>query len=199
MGMVHSDLSVSADGFAAGPGQSEDAPLGVFPEDWLHGWMFRDGDENRAEVDAIVDSGATIMGRNMFGPVRGEWDRDWRGWWGAEPPYHGPVFVLTHFAHEPIEMAGGTAFFFVTDGIESALTQARTAAGGRDISVAGGASTVNQFLAAGLIDLLRLHVTPCILGSGERVFEGVPQQPLELVSVRAARTVTHLTYRPVRG
>ena len=106
MGKVFSDLAVSADGFAAGVNQREESPFGDVDENWLHGWMFQTPDENRAEVDAILDSGATIMGRNMFGPVRGEWDRDWRGWWGDEPPYHGPVFVLTHFAHEPIEMEG---------------------------------------------------------------------------------------------
>ena len=140
MGKVYCDIAVSADGFAAGMNQSEDKPLGEIDENWLHRWMFETADENRAEVDAIVDSGATIMGRNMFGPVRGEWDRDWRGWWGPNPPYHGPVFVLTHFAHEPIEMEGGTTFHFVTDGIHSALEQARAAAGDRNISIAGGAA-----------------------------------------------------------
>jgi dihydrofolate reductase len=199
MGIVFSDIAVSSDGFAAGPNQSEEAPLGEIPENWLHAWMFETYDENKAEVDAIVDSGATIMGRNMFGPVRGEWDRDWRGWWGDDPPYHGPVFVLTHFAHEPIPMEGGTTFYFVTDGIESALEQARAAAGDRNISIAGGASTVNQFLTAGLLDELRLHVTACVLGAGERVFDGVPAQALERVSVREASLVTHMTYRPVRA
>ncbi|UTT66191.1 dihydrofolate reductase family protein [Janibacter sp. CX7] len=199
MGIVYSDIAVSADGFAAGPRQSEASPMGEIEEGALHAWMFEGYEDNRAEVDAIVDSGATIMGRNMFGPVRGEWDRDWRGWWGDEPPYHGPVFVLTHFAHEPIEMQGGTTFHFVTDGIESALERARAAAGERNISVAGGASTVNQFLAAGLLDELRLHVTSSILGAGERIFDGVPPQTLERVSVRATPLVTHMTYRPVRG
>ena len=198
MGKVYSDIAVSLDGFAAGVNQREEKPLGEIDENWLHGWMFETPDENRAEIDAIVDSGATIMGRNMFGPVRGEWDRDWRGWWGSNPPYHGPVFVLTHFAHDAIEMEGGTTFHFVTDGIDSALEQARAAAGDRDISIAGGASTVNQYLAAGLLDELRLHVTPCILGAGERVFAGLPAQQLELVSVRPASRVTHLTYRSPR-
>lgn len=198
MGIVFCDISVSADGFAAGPNQSEQNPLGEIHENWLHSWMFDASDENRAEVDAIVDSGATIMGRNMFGPVRGEWDRDWRGWWGADPPYHGPVFVLTHYPHDPIEMEGGTTFHFVTDGIHSAFAAARDAAGDRDISIAGGASTANQYLAAGLIDELRVHVTPCILGEGERLFDGVPAQPLERVSVRATSLVTHIVYRPVR-
>ncbi|HNQ99852.1 MAG TPA: dihydrofolate reductase family protein [Trueperaceae bacterium] len=198
MGKVYCDIAVSADGFATGLNQREEAPFGDIDDSWLHRWMFDTYEENRAEVDAILDSGATIMGRNMFGPVRGEWDRDWRGWWGKEPPYHGPVFVLTHHAHEPIEMLGGTTFYFVTDGIRSALDQARAAAGERNISIAGGASTVNQYLAAGLLDELRLHITPCILGAGERVFDGVPPQRLERVSVRAASLVTHVTYRPVR-
>jgi len=198
MGIVFSDIAVSSDGFAAGLNQSEEKPLGEIDENWLHGWMFDAYEENKAEVDAIVDSGATIMGRNMFGPVRGEWDRDWRGWWGPNPPYHGPVYVLTHHPHEPIEMEGGTTFHFVTDGIHSALAAARDAAGDRDISIAGGASTVNQFLSAGLLDELRLHVTASILGAGERVFDGVPAQRLERVSVRPTSLVTHITYRPVR-
>ncbi|MBX3140688.1 MAG: dihydrofolate reductase family protein [Trueperaceae bacterium] len=198
MGKVYCDIAVSADGFATGLNQREEAPFGDIDDGWLHRWMFDTYEENRAEVDAILDSGATIMGRNMFGPVRGEWDRDWRGWWGKEPPYHGPVFVLTHYAHAPIEMLGGTTFYFVTDGIHSALEQARAAAGERNISIAGGARTVNQYLAAGLLDELRLHVTACVLGAGERVFDGVPPQQLERVSVRAASLVTHVTYRPVR-
>jgi len=198
MGKLYSDIAVSADGFGAGVNQREEKPLGEINENWLHAWMFDAYEENRAEVDAIVDSGATIMGRNMFGPVRGEWDRDWRGWWGDDPPYHGPVYVLTHFAHEPIEMEGGTTFYFVTDGIRPALVRARASAGDRDISIAGGASTINQYLAAGLLDELRLHVTACILGAGERIFDGVPPQALERVSVRATSLVTHITYRPVR-
>lgn len=199
MGLVFSDISVSADGYATGLDQREEAPFGDIDESWLHGWMFDTSDENRAEIDAILDSGATIMGRNMFGPIRGEWDREWRGWWGPNPPYHNAVFVLTHYAHPPIEMEGGTTFHFVTDGIEAALTRARAEAGERNISIAGGARTVNQFLAAGLLDELRLHVTPSILGVGERIFDGVPPQRLERVSVRAASLVTHITYRPVRA
>lgn len=199
MGLVFSDISVSADGYATGLDQREEAPFGDIDESWLHGWMFDTPDENRAEIDAILDSGATIMGRNMFGPIRGEWDREWRGWWGPNPPYHNAVFVLTHYAHPPIEMEGGTTFHFVTDGIEAALTRARAEAGERNISIAGGARTVNQFLAAGLLDELRLHVTPSILGAGERIFDGVPPQRLERVSVRAASLVTHITYRPVRA
>jgi dihydrofolate reductase len=195
MAIVFSDISVSADGFAAGLNQREEAPFGDIDERWLHGWMFETRDENRAEVEAIVDAGATIMGRNMFGPVRGEWDREWRGWWGPNPPFHNPVFVLTHHAHEPIEMEGGTVFHFVTDGVEAALAQARSVAGERNVSIAGGARTVNQFLVAGLLDELRLHITPCILGAGERVFDGAAPQQLERVSVRVASLVTHVTYR----
>ncbi|MCK8478115.1 MULTISPECIES: dihydrofolate reductase family protein [Microbacterium] len=197
MGIIFSDLAVSADGYATGLNQTEERPFGDVDDSWLHNWMFDAYEENKAEVDAIVTSGATIMGRNMFGPVRGEWDRDWRGWWGPNPPYHNPVFVLTHHPHEPIEMEGGTTFHFITDGIERALGLARDAAGEQDISIAGGPRTVNQFLTAGLLDELRLHITPCIIGAGERVFEGVPPQRLERVSVRATSLVTHITYRRI--
>jgi dihydrofolate reductase len=199
MSIVFSDIAVSADGFSAGLNQREEEPFGDVDQSWLTGWMFDASEENKAEVDAIVDSGATIMGRNMFGPVRGEWDRDWRGWWGPNPPYHNAVFVLTHFPHDPIVMEGGTTFHFVTDGIEAALELARAEAGEQGISVAGGASTVNQFLAAGLLDELRLHITPSILGAGERIFDGVPPQRLERVSVRATSLVTHITYRALRA
>ncbi|QEA27588.1 MULTISPECIES: dihydrofolate reductase family protein [Microbacterium] len=197
MGIIFSDLAVSADGYATGLNQTEERPFGDVDDSWLHNWMFDAYEENKAEVDAIVTSGATIMGRNMFGPVRGEWDRDWRGWWGPNPPYHNPVFVLTHHPHESIEMEGGTTFHFITDGIERALELARDAAGEQDISIAGGPRTVNQFLTAGLLDELRLHITPCIIGAGERVFEGVPPQRLERVSVRATSLVTHITYRRI--
>jgi len=198
MAKVYSDLSVTADGYATGIGQREDAPFGDLDERWLHAWMFEHEADNRAEVAAILDSGATIMGRNMFGPVRGPWDRDWRGWWGPNPPYHHPVFVLTHHPRDPVEMEGGTVFHFVTDGIERALERAREVAGDRDVSVAGGPRTVNRFLAAGLLDELRLHVTPFVAGAGERVFDGVPPQALERVAVRVAPPVTHIPYRVVR-
>ena len=128
--------------------------------------MFEHADDHRAELDAILAARAYIMGRNMFGPVRGEWTGDWRGWWGPEPPYHGPVFVLTNHPRETLDMDGGTTFTFVTDGIESAMAQAREAAGDGDISIAGGADTINQFLAAGHIDVLRLHIVPLTLGFG---------------------------------
>ena len=156
------------------------------------------GVDDRFAARSMANMGAWILGRNMFGPIRGPWpDRSWRGWWGEEPPYHVPVFVLTHHPREPLVMAGGTTFHFVTDGIHAALEQARRAAGDGNISVAGGARTVNQFLAAGLLDQLRLHVTPCILGAGERIFDGVPPQRLERISVRVASLVTHMTYGPV--
>ncbi len=198
-GTVFSDLAVSADGFTAGLNQTEERPFGDDGGDGmaraLMDWRWRSADENQAEIDRIVAASAFIMGRNMFGPVRGAWEREWNGWWGDNPPYHGPVFVLTHFARDPLVMEGGTTFHFVTDGIESALEQARVEAGGGDISIAGGATTVNQFLAAGLLDELRLHVSPMTMGAGTRLFDGVPPLKLEQVAVRAATLVTHVTYR----
>ena len=188
-------ISISADGYAAGPGQTADKPFGDGPVDRLHAWMFDTPDENKAELDQIVAAGAFVMGRNMFGPVRGEWNLDWTGWWGEDPPYHAPVFVLTHHPREPLAMQGGTTFTFVTDGIRSALDQARKAAGDRDVSIAGGAATVNQYLAAGLIDELHTHVTPVTLGAGERLFDGVPPMQLDLLDVRPASLVTHVSYR----
>jgi dihydrofolate reductase len=143
----------------------------------------------------MTAAGAFVMGRNMFGPVRGEWDREWNGWWGDDPPYHAPVFVLTHHPRDPQPMDGGTTFHFVTDGIESALTQAREAAGDGDVAIMGGATTINQYLAAGLIDELRVHISPFTLGAGTRLFDGVPPLDLEQVGSRAASLVTHITYR----
>ncbi|MEV3903715.1 dihydrofolate reductase family protein [Mycobacterium sp. NPDC050551] len=197
-------MSISADGYVAGPHQSVDHPLGVGGEQ-LHGWHLgpaRDHPANRQVVaDMLDDMGATIMGRNMFGPIRGEWgDSPWRGWWGDEPPYHCPVFVLTHHPHDPIELSGGTTFHFVTDGVEAAYALAAEAAGDRPISIAGGASCARQALHAGLVDELDLQVNPVILGSGERLLDGFaaghPQ--LELVRVMEAPGVAHLRYRVVR-
>ena len=174
MGRVVCDISVSADGYVAGPGQTADKPFGDGPVEKLHAWMFDTPDENKAEVEQITAAGAFIMGRNMFGPVRGEWpDFEWKGWWGDDPPYHCPVFVLTHHPREPLTMEGGTTFTFVTDGIESALGQARAAGGDRDVAIAGGAATINQYLGAGLIDELHLAIAPTILGKGENLFEGL--------------------------
>jgi dihydrofolate reductase len=189
------DISVSVDGYVAGPNQSREKPFGDGAVDRLHAWMFETPDENKAELDGIISAGAFVMGRNMFGPIRGEWDLDWKGWWGDEPPYHAPVFVLTHHPRQPLTMAGGTTFTFVTDGIESALAQARAAAGDRNVAIAGGAATINQYLRAGLIDELRTHIAPVALGAGERLFDGVPGLNLQLLSARSASLVTHVTYR----
>jgi dihydrofolate reductase len=198
MAFVTASISVSADGFAAGENLSAEKPFGDGPVDELHRWMFETPDENRAELDDIVTADAFIMGRNMFGPVRGEWDMSWQGWWGDEPPYHRPVFVLTHYAREDLPMAGGTTFHFVTGGIHEAFEQARKATGDGRISIAGGASTVNQFLTAGLIDELRLQIAPVTLGAGQRLFDGVPALDLEQMSSRSASLTTHIRYRVVR-
>jgi dihydrofolate reductase len=197
MGMVTADISVTLDGYGAGPNQRLEAPFGDLDEDRLHSWMFDHAEENAAEVAAITEAGAYVMGRNMFSPGRGEWDREWRGWWGEEPPYHAPVFVLTHHERQPLPMMGGTTFHFVTDGIASALEQARAAAGTGSVAIAGGATTINQYVAAGLIDELRLHVAPFTAGvsSGSRIFEGVPRVDFESISARHTPHVTHLTYR----
>ena len=195
MSRVTADVSVSADGYAAGPHQTLEKPFGDGPIDELHRWMLETPDENKAEVDAIVAAGAFIMGRNMFGPSRGEWDLEWKGWWGDEPPYHGPVFVLTHHERDDLPMAGGTTFHFVTGGIHEALRRAQQAAGDRDVSIAGGAATLNQFLAAGRVDELRMHIAPVTLGAGERLFDGVPPRTLTQVSGRAASLATHIVYR----
>jgi dihydrofolate reductase len=192
------DISISADGYSAGLNQTEEHPFGDADESILHAWMFDTPDENKAERERITAAKAFIMGRNMFGPIRGDWRGDWTGWWGPEPPYHAPVFVLTHYDRDPQPMNGGTTFHFVTDGIESALTQAQAVPGDGDVAIAGGASTVNQYLAAGLLDELRLHIAPFTLGSGTRVFDGVPPLRLDQVSSRAASLVTHLTYRVIR-
>jgi dihydrofolate reductase len=198
MSKVTCDISISVDGFAAGPDQSLEHPIGVGAEERLHRWMFEEAEANAEVLEKITAAGAFIMGRNMFTPGRGEWDLDWKGWWGDEPPYHAPVFVLTHHPRGPVEMEGGTTFHFVTDGTEAALARAREAAGEKDVAIAGGARTVNQYLAAGLIDELRLHISPTVLGAGERLFEGVGVLDLEQVSASGTELVTHVTYRPKR-
>ena len=200
---VH-NISVSLDGFAAGPNQSIDNPLGEGGRR-LHEWAFATktfrtmfGEEGGStDIDdsyaaaGDVGVGATIMGRNMFGPQRGDWtDEEWKGWWGPNPPYHHPVFVLTHFARPSIPMEGGTTFHFVTDGIESALEQATKAADGADIRLGGGAAAIRQYLRAGLIDELHFVVAPVLLGSGERLFDDVGDAleayDCELQSTKAA-------------
>ncbi|MFJ5955588.1 dihydrofolate reductase family protein [Paenarthrobacter sp. NPDC092416] len=196
MSRVTCDLTISLDGFVAGPNQRAEEPLGDGGER-LHRWMFEEPEANAAAIEGILEASAYIMGRNMYaGP--GEWDEEWRGWWGEEPPYHAPVFVLTHQRREPLEMQGGTTFNFVTDGIESALAQAREAAGSKDVAVAGGAETARQFLSAGLIDELRLHIAPMVLGSGERLLDGVGDLKLEQTEVSGSSLVTHVRYRVVR-
>jgi dihydrofolate reductase len=210
MSKLRLTITMSLDGYVAAPEQSEENPLGVGGMD-LHQWAFpleafkRTHGEEGGEINAssaVVEErraniGATIMGRNMFGPVRGPWsDESWRGWWGDDPPYHHPVFVLTHQPREPLEMQGGTTFHFVTDGIESALAQAREAAHGGDVSLAGGASVVNQYLAARLVDQLDLSIAPVILGAGARLFEGLERNAVTLQQAQVvdAPGVTHIKY-----
>lgn len=199
MSYVTCDISISLDGFAAGPNQSLEQPFGdgVGDGEELHSWMFDHADAHAEEIAAIVDAGAFVMGRNMFGPGRGGWDLGWTGWWGEDPPYHAPVFVLTHHEREPLEMAGGTTFHFVTGGPDEALARAREAAGGRNVAIAGGTSTVNQYLAGGKIDELRLHVAPVVLGirGAVRLFDGVGRLALTAVGGRHTPEVTHLVYR----
>lgn len=210
--MITCDVSVSLDGFLAGPNQSVENPIGEGGLR-LHEWMFEtaawhaqqgstggeDGVDSQVVEHRVDNVGAYVMGRNMFGPGRGEWDQAWRGWWGENPPYHVPVFVLTHHPREPIEMQGGTTFAFVTDGVHRALELAREAAGKRDVQVAGGASTIQQFLRADLLDRLTLHIAPVLLGGGERLLEDVGDPTLEPVEVIASPAVTHITYRIVHG
>jgi dihydrofolate reductase len=206
---VRFHISISLDGFIAGPNQSEENPLGVGGMQ-LHEWVFglaawrephgKPGGEVNASTPVVERTlenvGATIMGRNMFGG-RGPWGEEpWDGWWGEEPPFHMPVFVLTHHAREPLVKGGGTTFHFITDGIESALAQARAAAGERDVALAGGAKLAQQYLRAGLIDELQLHLVPVLLGDGARLFEDLGEAGVELQcsEVIAAPGVTHLTY-----
>ncbi|MFI0423423.1 dihydrofolate reductase family protein [Spongiactinospora sp. 9N601] len=199
MSKVKCDMAMSLDGYVTGLNQSLEEPFGEGVGQRLHRWMFEEAERHSEVLDDITAAGAFIMGRNMFGPGRGAWDLEWTGWWGEEPPYHAPVFVLTHHAREPLEMKGGTTFGFVTEGIEAALAQAREAAGDRDVAIAGGAATVNQYVAAGLIDELRLHIAPVILGRGERLFDGVGEIELRPVGDPwGTDLVTHVTYQVVR-
>ncbi|MFC7494427.1 MULTISPECIES: dihydrofolate reductase family protein [unclassified Nocardioides] len=202
MTFTSAHVTVSLDGCMAGPDQTLEQPLGRGGEE-LHRWMFADDAtevDRRWREDLARPRDAYVMGRNMFGPVRGGWetyDGEWRGWWGDEPPYHAPVFVLTHHAHDPIEMAGGTTFHFVTDGFEAALARAREVGDG-DVLIAGGASALRQALAAGELDELVLDVAPDVLGGGERIFDGSIAPRLEIVEAEHSPYATHVRYRVVR-
>jgi dihydrofolate reductase len=215
MTRMKANLAMSLDGYVAGPDQSLEDPLGKGGMD-LHRWAFElaafqaehggDGgvvNESTAVIEEMGDNvGAVIMGRNMFGPIRGPWlDESWRGWWGEEPPYHAPVFVLTHHPREPLQMQGGTTFHFVTDGIESAYEQAVAVAGGKDITLGGGASTVRQSIATGLLDELQINLVAILLGGGERLLDGLGGVPVgfERTRVLEAPGVTHLRYRVVKA
>lgn len=211
MSRLRFKISMSLDGFIAGPHQSVDNPLGVGGER-LHEWAFplrawramhalQGGETNestRVVEESLANIGATLMGRNMFGGHPGPWvaDKPWNGWWGDNPPFHHPVFVLTHYAREPLQLEGGTMFTFVTDGIEQALEQARELASGKDVSLAGGANIAQQYLVAGLVDEMEINLVPTLLGSRERLFDGVGDdlRGLELVRTVAAPRVTHLKF-----
>jgi dihydrofolate reductase len=201
-------FSISLDGFGAGPEQSLEDPLGRRGQE-LHQWMFgtrffqtmigRDGGSegiDQAYAHRAMDGfGAFILGRNMFAPSRGPWtDKNWKGWWGANPPYHAPTFVLTHYARDPIEMEGGTTFIFVTGGVEAALEQARAAAGDLDVKIAGGAETVREYLRAGLIDEVHFALSPVVLGQGEAMFAGVdlPALGFRVTEHQASENATHI-------
>jgi dihydrofolate reductase len=193
-------FSISLDGFGAGVRQDLQNPLGVRGTE-LHNWFFQTeafrkmtgqacgerGVDNDVVLRSFENVGAWILGRNMFGPVRGPWpDEEWKGWWGEEPPYHTPVFVLTHHARAPIEMKGGTTFYFVTDGAESALRRARETAGGKEVRIGGGVATLRQYLASGVIDEMHLAVSPVLLGEGENLFAGMN---LHALGYKVERTV----------
>lgn len=212
MSTLRLTISMSLDGFVAGPLQSVEHPLGMGGER-LHEWVvplaawrkahgMEGGEVNEsAKVveESVTNIGATIMGRNMFGGHPGGWDasKPWNGWWGDNPPFHHPVFVLTHHARSPLKMQGGTTFAFVTDGIQAALEQARKAAGGKDISLAGGAKACAQYLKAGLVDEMHINLAPTLLGSGERLFDGAGEDlhGLKLVRTVATPAVVHLKFK----
>ena len=213
MARLRFEISMSLDGFIAGPNQSEENPLGEGGMQ-LHEWAFglaawrkphgEEGGEVNASTEVVEESlenrGAAVMGRNMFGG-QGPWGDDpWDGWWGDDPPFHMPVFIVTHHAREPVTKEGGTSFTFVTDGIESALEQARGAAAGKDVTLSGGANVAQQYLKAGLIDEMQLHVVPVLLGEGARLFDNLAgaEVGLERTRVIEAPGVTHLTYRVVK-
>lgn len=201
MPKVTSGLTISLDGFGAGVNQSFEKPFGDnFDADLLDNWMFAEPEKHKhtKEIDDILDAGAFIMGSNMFGPKDRRDKPEWKGWWGDNPPYHAPVFVLSHNEREPIEMEGGTTFIFVTDGIESALSKAKEAAGDRNVKIMGGANTINQYLAAELIDELWIHIVPVTVGAGSRLFEGVQGLNFEPIEVSGTSMVTHIRYRVLK-
>lgn len=198
---VTSGLTISLDGFGAGLNQTFEKPFGDnFDSDLLDRWMFSEPEKHKhkKEIDAILDAGAFIMGSNMFGPKDRRNKPEWKGWWGDNPSYHAPVFVLSHAEREPIKMDGGTTFIFVTDGIASALSKAKEAAGNRDVKIMGGANTINQFLKAGFIDELWLHIVPVTIGAGSRLFEGVPNLNLDPIEVSGTSMVTHIRYKVLK-
>jgi len=193
-------MAMSLDGFTAGLNQSFEKPFGDnFDLDLLERWMFAEPEKHKhkKEIDAILDAGAFIMGNNMFGPKDRRDNPEWKGWWGDNPPYHAPVFVLSHKEREPIEMEGGTTFYFVTGGIHEALDRARDAANGMDVRIGGGPETIQQYLRAGLIDELHVAISPVLLGGGERLFEGIDVRALgyECVQFVASEKATHVVLR----
>lgn len=198
---VTSGLTITLDGFGAGINQTFEKPFGdKFDAALLDRWMFEEPEKHnhKKEIEAILDAGAFIMGSNMFGPRDRRDSSDWKGWWGDNPPYHAPVFVLSHKEREPIEMEGGTTFYFVTDGIESALEKAKLAAKDRDVKIMGGTKTINQYLAAGLVDELWLHIVPVTIGVGSRLFDGVTDLRLEPIEISGTKVVTHIRYKVVK-
>jgi dihydrofolate reductase len=199
MNKVICGVAMSLDGFIAGPNQSFAEPFGDVPKHLLHHWMFDEPEKHKAEIASLTSAGGYIMGMNMFCPPELRADPDWKGWWGNNPPYHAPVFVLSEKEREPIEMEGGTTFYFVTDGIESALQKAQAVAGEKAISIAGGANTINQYLAAGHIDELWLHIVPVTIGAGARLFENTPNLRLKPIETRTTDLVTHIRYEVMKN
>ena len=194
MNKVTCGVTMSLDGFVAGNNMTLEKPFGDIAPDVLIQWMFAEPEKHEAERAALTSAGAFIMGGNMFGPKDGRMGDSWKGWWGDNPPYHAPVFVLSHTKRDPVVMEGGTTFTFVTDGLESAMGQARAAAGTKDIAISGGADTINQFLRAGLIDELWLHIAPVTIGDGQRLFLDTPNIRLTPLEVRTTDLVTHIKY-----
>lgn len=185
---------MSLDGFIAGDNMTLENPFGHIPPELLMKWMFDEPEKHTAELKSLTDAGAFIMGSNMFGPKDLRMNSSWKGWWGDNPPYHAPVFVLSHTQRDPITMDGGTTFTFVTDGVESAFKQAQFVAGTKDIAIAGGANVINQYLRAGLIDELWLHIAPVTIGHGQRLFLDTPDIHLKPLEVRTTDRVTHIKY-----